>query len=167
MADWRQVAWNFPAPGSISEDNRQSCQGWGRGFESHRPLQIPRPQTFSAIFRTAKSPTVASIRALSLAVRYRNVPAKRSPNGLFSPKLGAWPIYSTSFYGRRFSGLASFLNRKAGIPFAWWPPTISANEPADLTPSPQRHGAWRWQSWHLHAAFYGEWSCKNLQDAFG
>jgi hypothetical protein len=58
-------------------------------------------------------------------------------------------------------------------PESWHPiclplPAISANKPADLTPSPQGPGAWCWQSSHLHAGFYGgEWRWKNLQDAFG
>ena len=34
----------------------QPCQGWGRGFESLRPLQSVPLETFSAIFGTAKKP---------------------------------------------------------------------------------------------------------------
>jgi hypothetical protein len=52
-----------------------------------------------------------------LGVRGRIVTANWSPNGLFSPKLGTWPIYSTSFFASDFSSLVSFPNRKVGIPF--------------------------------------------------
>ena len=84
-----------------------------------------------------KSPTAASIRALGLGVRRRNVPAKCSPNGLFSPKLGAWPIYSTSFLCSRFNILHSFPVRKIGISFAYsssrW-----IGKPVEMTPSHSR-----------------------------
>ena len=50
-------------------------------------------------------------------VRSRNDTPDRSPNSVFSPKLGAWPIYSTSFFGNQFSALASFSNQNVGIPF--------------------------------------------------
>jgi hypothetical protein len=45
-----------------------------------------------------KSPTVAAFRAPGLGVRGRNERPILSPNGDLSPKLGAWPIYSTSFF---------------------------------------------------------------------
>jgi hypothetical protein len=38
----------------------QSCQGWGRGFESLRPLQRPASQIVSAISVTAKKPNCRS-----------------------------------------------------------------------------------------------------------
>jgi hypothetical protein len=34
-----------------------------------------------------------------LGVRERNDTVNLSPNADLSPKLGAWPIYSTSFFG--------------------------------------------------------------------
>jgi hypothetical protein len=63
----------------------------------------------------------------------------------------------------------SFVSRSQGWhPFRLPPPPISANEPADLTPSPQGPGTWCWQSWNLHAVLYGgECRWKDLQDAFG
>jgi hypothetical protein len=65
-----------------------------------------------------KSPTAAGIRATGLGFGERNVPLDCSPNADLSPELGAWPIYSTSFFASGFSGLASFATRKVGIPFA-------------------------------------------------
>ena len=79
-----------------------------------------------------KSPTVAGIRAAGLWARCRNVAAKFRSEWRSLSEAWAWPIYSTSFLGGRFSGLASFLNRKVGIPFACRIPAISGNEPADL-----------------------------------
>jgi hypothetical protein len=64
------------------------------------------------------SPTAAGFSAAGFGVRSRNNRPILSPIGEFSPKLGAWPIYSTSFFGSHFSALASFANRKVGIPFA-------------------------------------------------
>ena len=37
------------------------CQGWGRGFESLRPLQSAPDQTLSAIFGTARKPSCRSL----------------------------------------------------------------------------------------------------------
>ena len=65
-----------------------------------------------------KSPIAAGIRASGLGVRERNDTVNSSPNTAFSPKLGAWPIHSTSFFGSKFNILISFLGRKIGIPFA-------------------------------------------------
>jgi hypothetical protein len=81
-----------------------------------------------------KSPTAAGIRALGLGVRRRNVTVNCSPNAHSSPELGAWPIYSTSFFPRDFSGLYSLFSRKVGIPFAchlqrWLPQTLADTAP--------------------------------------
>jgi hypothetical protein len=54
-----------------------------------------------------KSPTAAGFRVTGLGVRERNVTANCSPKGIFSPKLGACPIYSTSFFLSFFSSLLS------------------------------------------------------------
>ena len=133
-----------PTSGSRSPENVGS-----------RFLSLPQSaplQTFSAIFGTAKKPNCR---------RY-----SRNWLGGWMPEdaelLSEWPFVSEAW------GLADLLYKLFWMPFQWLSfvskpegrhpvrlvaPTISANEPADLTPSPQRHGAWRWQSWHLHAAF--------------
>jgi hypothetical protein len=77
-----------------------------------RPKLSPPPS------RPLKSPTAAGFCATGSGVRSRNDRPDFSPVGEFSPKLGAWPIYSTSFFGCYFKALASFANRKVGIPFA-------------------------------------------------
>jgi len=77
------------------------------------PYKISPP--FSGL---RKSPTAAGIRAAGLGVHCQNVTANLSPNAGFSPKLGAWPIHSTSFFVQFIRDLASFTNRKVGIPIA-------------------------------------------------
>jgi hypothetical protein len=64
-------------------------------FPCSSPLQIKLSPPFSG---PPKSPAAAGIRASGLGVRYRNDTLSRSPNAAFSPNLGAWPIYSTSFF---------------------------------------------------------------------
>jgi hypothetical protein len=97
-------------------------------------LQSASLQTFSALFRTAKSPTAAGIPVTGLGFGERNVPQDRSPKADLSPELGAWPIYSTSFFLCGFSGLSSLANRKVRIPFAcriprWLLPTAVDTAP--------------------------------------
>src|ERR1700722_9096838 len=41
---------------TVVSHRMQPCQGWGRGFESLRPLQSAPDQTLSAIFGTAEKP---------------------------------------------------------------------------------------------------------------
>jgi hypothetical protein len=75
-----------------------------------------------------KSPIAAGIRASGLGVRSRNERPNLCPKAHFSPKLGAWPIYSTSFFGSQFNSLVSLASRKVGIPFALYSgPTPPAN----------------------------------------
>jgi hypothetical protein len=78
-------------------------------------LQSASLQTFSAISGTTKKPNCrrhSHDRLVgSIAERYG-----KSLKANLSPKLGTWPIYSTSFFAT--GGLASFANRKVGIPFA-------------------------------------------------
>jgi hypothetical protein len=107
-----EVAWRMPAQWGPVTAQRRLDPGSFPCSSRHSPKLSP---PFSG---PRNSPTAASIRAFGLGVRLQNVPEKRSPNGLFSPKLGAWPIYSTSFFDISFSGLASFVSRKVGVPFA-------------------------------------------------
>ena len=99
--------------------NADSGEAWGGGFESLPLLQSAPLQTFSAIFRAAEKPNCRRHSRVrlggSMPERYGQISLRMA---ILSPKLGAWPIYSTSFFGGRFSGLASFLSRKVGIPFA-------------------------------------------------
>jgi hypothetical protein len=78
----------------------------------HRPKHSP---PFSGAL---KRPTTAGFCASGLCVRDRNERPNLSPTGDLSPKLGAWPIYSTSFFASSFSGLTSLTRRNVGIPFA-------------------------------------------------
>ena len=94
-----------------------------------RSSRLP-PKRSPSFSGPRKSPTAAGIRTKGLGVRNRNVTANRSPNGLFSPKLGAWSIYSTSFSAHAFNGLASLASRKVGIPFAYCS-REGNSEPAD------------------------------------
>ena len=64
-------------------------------FARSSPLRTKLSPPFSG---PPKSPTAAGIRASGLGVRERNDTVNRSPNADLSPKLGAWPIYSTSFF---------------------------------------------------------------------
>jgi hypothetical protein len=73
-------------------------------FPCSSPLQTKLSPPFSG---PQKSPTAAGIRASGLGVRERNDTANLSPNANLSPKLGAWPFYSTSFFSSVFSSLAS------------------------------------------------------------
>jgi hypothetical protein len=82
-----------------------------------------------------KGPTAASIRRSGLGVRGRNVTVNLSPNADFSPKLESRPFYSTSFFACAFSGLASFANRKVGIPFACRTPRWLLATAVDTTPT--------------------------------
>ena len=85
---------------------RSRGQAWGRRsnpFPCSSPLQTKLSPPFSG---PPKSPTAAGIRASGLGVRERNDTVSRSPNADLSPKLGAWPIYSTSFFRLHFSALA-------------------------------------------------------------
>jgi hypothetical protein len=59
---------------------------------------------------------------LGLGVRWWNVTANRSPTADLSPELESRPIYSTSFFARGFSDVASLSCRKVRIPFAWCSP---------------------------------------------
>ena len=94
-----------------------------------------------------KSPTAAGIRATGLGFGERNVPANCSRNADLSPELESRPFYSTSFFVSGFSGLASFANRKVGIPFArriprWLLPTAVDTAPTmhnQLLRSTTRH----------------------------
>ena len=87
-------------------------------FPCSSPLRTKLSPPFSG---PQKSPTAAGICASGLGVRERNDTVNCSPNADLSPKLGAWPIYSTSFFGSKFNILTSFLRRKVGIPFACLP----------------------------------------------
>ena len=80
------------------------------GSNPFRPLQSARNEILSADFGTSKN--------ANCHVRNRNDTVNRSPNAVLSPKLGAWPVYSTSFFVRYFRRVASLTNRKVGIPFA-------------------------------------------------
>ena len=63
------------------------------------PCSSPLRTKLSAPFLgPQKSPTAAGIRASGLGVRERNDKVNLSPDADLSPKLGAWPIYSTSFF---------------------------------------------------------------------
>ena len=135
-ACWRgrgQFAF-LSAPSFSNTAGAKPRQGWGRGFESLRPLQSPPLQTLSAVSGPRKSPTAAGIRRLGLGVRYRNVTASGSPNAHLSPELESRPFYSTSFFASSFRALSPLQSRKIGIPFA----CAFHNrriEPADLTSS--------------------------------
>jgi hypothetical protein len=86
-----------------------------------------------------KSPTAAGLRGTGLGVRKRNVTVILSPNADLSPKLGAWPIYSTSFFGRDCRRLVLLGSRKVGIPL---PPCSPARDTANpLTRPPTPYGA--------------------------
>jgi hypothetical protein len=72
-------------------------------FESRFLLQSAPLQTFSAFSGPRKSPTAAAIRKSGLGVRFRNIPAHRSPNADLTPELESRPFYSTSFFVCGFS----------------------------------------------------------------
>ena len=98
---------------------RAKCNPAKVGVEGSNPFarssRLPAKHS-PPILRPRKSPTAAVIRATGLGVRFRNDSENLSLNGVLSPKLGAWPIYSTSFSDSYFSHLASFRARKIGIP---------------------------------------------------
>ena len=94
----------------------------------HRPKLSPR---FSD---PLKSPTAAGFCASGLGVRDRNERPNLSPTGDLSPKLGGWPIYSTSFFGCDFSRLSSFRIGNIGISFACGSPRW-IGKPVEMTPS--------------------------------
>jgi hypothetical protein len=77
-------------------------RAWGRGFESHRPLQTTTGQTISTEFLTDKKARFRAVLRVRLEVlnpeRYGNL----SLNAGLSPKLEGWPIYSTSFFWQHF-----------------------------------------------------------------
>jgi hypothetical protein len=64
-------------------------------YRCSSPLRTKLSPPFSG---PRKSPTAAGFWASGLGVRERNDTVNLSPNADFSPKLGAWPIYSTSFF---------------------------------------------------------------------
>ena len=82
-------------------------------------LQSTPAQTLSAIFKAAEKPNCRGLLRDRLggsrAERYGKL---LSCLGAFSPKLGAWPNYFTSFFAHDFSCRSSLLSRKVGIPFA-------------------------------------------------
>src|SRR3954470_20612008 len=59
--------WRSSASQSLA-DQTSHCQGWGRGFESLRPLQSACPQTFSADFRATKKATFRAVLGVGLGV---------------------------------------------------------------------------------------------------
>ena len=66
-----------------------------------------------------KSPTAAGICATGLGFGERNVPQNRSPNAYLSPELGAWPIYSTSFFVNRISSVTIYKPLKSCCSVRW------------------------------------------------
>jgi hypothetical protein len=88
------------------------------GWNPFRSSRRPSPKLSPPIFGPTNSPTATSIPLTSSGVRCRNVTANLSPNDDLSAELGAWAIYSTSFFGNEFSDLASLCYRKVGTPFA-------------------------------------------------
>ena len=91
--------------------------------ESWIPVALPAPvrsgPNFLRHFRDReKAQLPQAFARQAWEFESRNERPNLSPIGDFSPKLGAWPIYSTSFSGSHFSALVSFVNRKVGIPFA-------------------------------------------------
>src|SRR3954470_24725200 len=99
--------WRSSASQSLA-DQTSHCQGWGRGFESLRPLQSACPQTFSADFRATKKATFRAVWELGLGFSIRNDTENLSLNGWLSPKLGSRRIYSTSFFCPLLSSLAIY-----------------------------------------------------------
>ena len=84
-------------------------------YRCSSPLRTKLSPPFSG---PPKSPTAAGIRASGLGVRERNDTANCSPNGNFSPKLGAWPIYSTSFFRLTFQRPSLIPQPEGWYPFA-------------------------------------------------
>ena len=83
------------------------------GVEGSNPFarSSPFPTKLSPPFPDPpKSPTAAGFCVTGLGVRERNDTAHCSPKAFLS-KLGACPIYSTSFFVRHFRSLASLWNR--------------------------------------------------------
>jgi hypothetical protein len=85
---------------------RLPAHGEGRtipniGVEGSHPVtrSSPRWTKLSPPFpEPPRSRTAAGYCWRGLGVRYRNDTANFSPNADLSPRLGAWPIYSTSFF---------------------------------------------------------------------
>ena len=82
-------------------------------------LQSIPSQTFSAELRALKKASVRAVLRIRLGVdnpeRYGNL----SQNGVLSPELGGWPIYSTSFSSLVINGLTKWLAREVRNLFAY------------------------------------------------
>ena len=152
----------FP-PGALSATVRSRAT-WSEvqaAMPPHQRMLAPGCYRCSSPLRTKlsppfpgppKSPTAAGIRLSGLGVRERNDTVNLSPNADLSPKLGAWPIYSTSFFGRDSRRLVLLWNRKVGIPFAylflgWTSPTSLIQPPLPRPVMPRSISASNTPAW--------------------
>ena len=108
----------FPRWLQVRDDTSLSC-AQRKLYSGCYRCSSPLPHKLSPpSFEPAKRPASGRFCASGLGFAIRNDMRNLSPNGRLSPKLGGWPIYSTSFFISLLNILVSFRNRKIGIPFA-------------------------------------------------